>query len=111
MEWIINRWTKTGPNNPSNISKIKGLERVLGGNMENQKIKNDSNNTIGKNIREARMKSGIGQTELVSRLQLLDVKMTRETLVKIERGVQHIQLEQLKGIKQVLGVSYEKLLD
>ena len=79
--------------------------------MENQKIKNDSNNTIGKNIREARQKAQMGQTELVSRLQLLDVKITRETLVKIERGVQHIQLEQLKGIKQVLGVSYEELLD
>lgn len=76
-----------------------------------QKIKNDPNNTIGQNIREARLKAEIGQTELVSKLQLLDIKMTRETLVKIERGVQHIQLEQLKGIKQVLGVSYEDLLD
>ena len=79
--------------------------------MEKQKIKNDENNTIGKNIREARQKAGIGQTELVGRLQLMDVKITRETLVKIERGVQHIQLQQLKGIKQVLGVSYEDLLD
>ena len=76
-----------------------------------QKIKNDSMNTIGKNIRELRQVAGIGQTELVSKLQLLDIKMTRETLVKIERGTQHIQLEQLKGIKNVLGVSYEELLD
>ena len=79
--------------------------------MENQKIKSDENNTIGKNIREARQKLNIGQTEMVSRLQLLDIKMTRETLVKIERGIQHIQLEQLKGIKQILEVSYEDLLD
>lgn len=79
--------------------------------MSNQKIKYDERNTIGKNIRAARQKIDIGQTELVSRLQLLDVKMTRETLVKIERGVQHIQLEQLKAIKTVLGVSYEDLLD
>ena len=79
--------------------------------MENIKIKNDLNNTIGKNIREARLKAKIGQSELVSKLQLLDIKMTRETLVKIERGIQHIQLEQLKGIKAVLGVSYEDLLD
>lgn len=76
-----------------------------------QKIKNDNNNTIGKNIRDARLKAEMGQTELVSKLQLLDIKMTRETLVKIERGVQHIQLEQLKGIKEILGVSYEDLLD
>lgn len=79
--------------------------------MGNQKIKSDTNNTIGKNIRKARLKAGIGQTELVGRLQLLDIKITRETLVKIERGVQHIQLEQLKGIKQVLELSYEDLLD
>lgn len=92
--------------------KLIGLKLVLvEGSMSNQKIKYDERNTIGKNIREARQKIDIGQTELVSRLQLLDVKMTRETLVKIERGVQHIQLEQLKAIKTVLGVSYEDLLD
>lgn len=91
--------------------KWRGLKLVHGGRIEMQKIKNDNMNTMGKNIREARQKAGIGQTELVSKLQLLDIKMTRETLVKIERGVQHIQLEQLKGIKKVLGVSYEELLD
>ena len=92
--------------------KLLGLKLVLAeGSMSNQKIKYDERNTIGKNIRAARQKIDIGQTELVSRLQLLDVKMTRETLVKIERGVQHIQLEQLKAIKTVLGVSYEDLLD
>lgn len=79
--------------------------------MNNQKIKNDVNNTIGKNIREIRTRMGIGQTELVGKLQLLDIRMTRESLVKIERGVQHIQLDQLKAIKQVLGVSYDELLD
>ena len=79
--------------------------------MENQKIKNDANNTIGKNIREARLNAKMGQSELVGKLQLLDIKMTRESLVKIERGIQHIQLEQLKGIKAVLGISYEDLLD
>ena len=79
--------------------------------MDKQKIKNDTNNTIGKNIRKLRQNMGIGQSELVGQLQLLDIKMTRETMVKIERGVQHIQLEQLKGIKQVLGVTYEDLLD
>lgn len=79
--------------------------------MENQKIKNDANNTIGENIRRIRKEQGIGQTELVSQLQLLEVKITRETLVKIERGVQHIQLDQLKRIKQILDVTYEDLLE
>lgn len=79
--------------------------------MDNEKIKNDSNNTIGKNIRRIRIKKGIGQTELVRRLQLINVDITRESLVKIERGVQHIKLEQLRGIKDVLKVTYDDLLD
>ena len=79
--------------------------------MEQVKIKNDEGNTIGRNIRKIRKERGIGQTELVGRLQLIGVKMTRETLVKIERGIQHIQLEQLRGIKEVLNVTYEDILD
>ena len=79
--------------------------------MENEKIKTGQENIIGENIRRIRKEQGIKQTELVSKLQLLEVKITRETLVKIERGVQHIQLEQLQRIKQILDVSYEELLE
>jgi transcriptional regulator with XRE-family HTH domain len=79
--------------------------------MGTVKIKEDNENTIGRNIRRLRIDRGYGQTELVRELQLLNISMTRETLVKIERGIQHIQLEQLKGIKQILNVTYEDLLD
>lgn len=79
--------------------------------MFHEKIKNDSCNTIGKNIRRLRKERGIRQTELVRRRDLINVSMTRETLVKIERGIQHIQLGQLKGIKEILGAGYEDLLD
>ena len=79
--------------------------------MGTEKIKADNENTIGTNIKRLRKERNIGQTELVGKLQLIGVKMTRETLVKIERGIQHIQLEQLKGIKYILDVTYEDLLD
>lgn len=79
--------------------------------MDSEKIRNDSVNTIGRNIRRLRKNRNLGQTDLVRELQLMDVGMTRETLVKIERGIQHIKLAQLKGIKEVLKVSYEDLLD
>lgn len=36
--------------------------------------------------------------------------MTRETLVKIERGTQHIRATQLRGIRDALGTTYEALL-
>ncbi len=74
-----------------------------------QKIKHDSIH-IGKNIREIRKSRGIGQTELVRMLQLIGVEMTRETLVKIEREIQHIQATQLRGIKQVLTTTYDELI-
>ena len=74
-----------------------------------QKIKQDGIN-IGSNIRRVRKEKGIGQTELVRMLQLRGVNMTRETLVKIERGIQHITGAQLRGIRDCLGTSYDELL-
>ena len=75
-----------------------------------QKIKQDKNGNIGKNIREIRLARGIGQTELVRLLDLQGISITRECLVKIERGVQHVYVHQLRGIKNQLGTSYEELL-
>ena len=64
---------------------------------------------MGHNIRRSRKEKGIKQTELAALLQLENVVMTREALVKIERGIQHIQASQLKAIKEVLETSYEEL--
>ena len=74
-----------------------------------QKIKQDEIH-IGENIRRVRLEKGIGQTELVRMLQLEGVEMTRETLVKIERGTHHIQAAQLRGLRDALGTSYDELL-
>ena len=73
-----------------------------------QKIKQDIH--MGANIRRIRKEQGIGQTELVRLLQLEGVEMTRETLVKIERGIQHIQASQLRGIRDALNTTYDALL-
>ena len=61
--------------------------------MMDTKIKQDQI-CIGKNIREIR----------------ISITMTRETLVKIERGVQHIYATQLKAIKELLDTSFDELL-
>ena len=52
----------------------------------------------------------IGQTELVRMLQLKDIDMTREALVKIERGIQHITGSQLRAIRDCLEMTYDELL-
>jgi transcriptional regulator with XRE-family HTH domain len=66
---------------------------------------------IGANIRALRIEKGIKQTELVAMVQLNNVNLTRETLVKIESGRQHIKISQLNAIKECLNVSYEELLE
>ncbi|MDD3347799.1 helix-turn-helix transcriptional regulator [Oscillibacter sp.] len=76
--------------------------------MGEQKIKQDI--CIGANIREIRKQQGIGQTELVRLLQLDGVEITRESMVKIERGAQHIQASQLRGIRNALHTTYDALL-
>ena len=73
-----------------------------------QKITQDI--CIGANIRAIRKSKKIKQVDLVRLLQLEGVEMTRETLVKIERGIQHIKATQLRGIRDALQVSYDDLL-
>lgn len=77
--------------------------------IKEQKIKQDSI-FIGENIRRIRLARKLGQTELAARLQLMGTEMTREALVKIERGTQHIQASQLKAIRDALNTSYDELL-
>lgn len=73
-----------------------------------QKIKQDIH--IGANIRRIREAQKVGQTDLVRLLQLEGVDITREALVKIERGTQHIQATQLRGIRNALHTTYDELL-
>ncbi|MDY3984012.1 helix-turn-helix domain-containing protein [Dysosmobacter sp.] len=76
--------------------------------MDEQKIKQDV--SIGDNIRKIRKKQNIKQVELVQLLQLQGIDMTRETLVKIEGGRQHIKASQLRGIRNALKTTYDELL-
>ena len=68
------------------------------GDFMEQKIKQDLR--IGENIRIIRKARKLGQTDLVRMLQIDGCDMTRECLVKIERGTQHIQATQLQAIKK-----------
>ena len=81
---------------------------MYGDDME-QKIKQDEI-FIGRNVRRIRKEKGIRQTEMIALMQLENVSLTREALVKIERGIQHIQASQLRAIKNVLKTTYDELL-
>lgn len=73
-----------------------------------QKIKQDI--SVGTNIRALRKEKKLKQVDLVRLLQLEGVEITRETLVKIESGSQHIKVSQLRGIRNALGTTYDELL-
>ncbi len=77
--------------------------------MSEQKIKQDTI-LIGKNIKAIRKEKSIKQTVLVRKMQLMGVDITRESLVKIERGIQHIYATQLRAIKEILDTTYDELL-
>ncbi len=74
-----------------------------------QKIKQDEIQ-IGKNIKRIRKEKRIKQVDVVRELQLSGFPVTREALVKIERGIQHIYASQLKAIKEILDTTYDELL-
>ncbi len=78
--------------------------------MKEQKIKSDALISVGNNIRRIRKSKKIKQTELVRLLDLQGVTITRESLVKIERGIQHIYASQLRGIKNALNTTYDEIL-
>lgn len=105
-------WTSISPVVTSIFSKIKRKRTYFSPRgvliLREEKIV-DPENVIGSNIRRIRIDKGIGQTELVKQLQLNDVEITRETLVKIESGKQHIKLAQLVGVKTFLNVDYNML--
>ena len=77
--------------------------------MEEQKIKQDFIH-IGANIKRIRKQKKIKQIDVVRKMQLMGIDITRESLVKIERGIQHIYAGQLRAIKEILGTSYDELL-
>lgn len=76
--------------------------------MNEQKIKQDQI-SIGANIKRIRKSQKMKQIELIRKFDLLGIKMTREALGKIERGVQHIYASQLKAFKEVLNTTYDEL--
>ncbi len=74
-----------------------------------QKIKQDEI-FIGQNIRRIRKEKGMRQTELVALMQLENVPLTREALVKIERGIQHFLGWRLWPSSTVLETTFDYFL-
>ena len=66
---------------------------------------------IGANIRRIRKSQHLTQDALAAKLQVKDLDISRSTLAKIESGIRHIALDELKIIKDVLKAEYNDFFD
>ncbi len=66
-----------------------------------------SSKIIGDNIRQVRTGQQLTQEQLAAKLQLIGCDISRGTLAKIEAGIRHISVDELKAIKSVLSMTYD----
>lgn len=64
---------------------------------------------LGQNIRALRMKNGFSQEQLAAQLQVRGCDVTRSALAKIEVGQRHIYPDELRALRDILGVAFEEL--
>ena len=61
---------------------------------------------VGTNIRTLRERAGLTQEQLSARLQVSGCDITRSAVAKIEVGQRHIYVDEIKLLKEILGVEY-----
>lgn len=66
---------------------------------------------IGSNIRKLRMEKNITQEQFSAKLQVLGCDITRSAFAKIEVGQRHIYIDEVKLILEILGITFEELLN
>ena len=69
-----------------------------------QKLKQDIQ--IGETIRSLRMERKLTQDQVVSKLQLMDLDITRSIYSQIEGGTYSIRISVLAGLSQIFQVDY-----
>ena len=67
----------------------------------------DYEKQIGENIRKIRLEKHMTQEQLSAKLQLLGCDVTRSALAKIEVGQRHIYPDEIRALKEALGVPFE----
>ena len=64
---------------------------------------------IGRNVRRLREQAGMTQELLAAKLQLNGCDLTRSAVAKIEVGQRHLYPDEIRLIKQILGIEYEDI--
>ncbi len=64
---------------------------------------------FGKRIKNARKAKGMSQDNLSAKMQLQGCDITRSAIAKIEVGQRHIYPDEIKLIKEILGITFDEL--
>lgn len=64
---------------------------------------------FGKNIRTLRKKKKLTQEQLAAQLQVYGCDITRSALAKIEVGQRHLYPDEIRILKELLGVTFDEL--
>jgi len=86
------------------MQDIKGdiLKRIIDG---------EKMNTIGPNIKKARLKAGLSQKLLSDKLETMAIYICRGSISRIENSQRIITDIEIIGISEILDVSIEQLFD
>jgi transcriptional regulator with XRE-family HTH domain len=68
-------------------------------------------NSIGSNVKTLREKRGLNQNQLVDELQEKNIRMSRETLSKIENDNRTVSAIELAAICDILNISYDEFFN
>ena len=72
----------------------------------NQKIK--INPSFGNNLRSIRKSHGYTQEEIVAKLQLKNLDISRSAYAQIECGTYNIRITELVALKEIYNISYDE---
>lgn len=64
---------------------------------------------FGNNLRRLRKKCGLTQEQMTARLQTYGCDITRSALAKIEVGQRHLYPDEIKLMKEILGVDFNDM--
>ena len=71
---------------------------------------NGRKNLCGENVRVARCKKRISQTDLAARLQVMGITIERDSISRIEAGTRFVADYELKALAEILQVDILWLL-
>lgn len=66
---------------------------------------------FGQNIRRLRESRKITQEMLAAKLQINGCDITRSAIAKIEVGQRHVYPDEIRLIKEILGVSFDEMFN